>query len=223
MKQARFRVEPPEAQAHVTELLGRRADLEPGVGGLCAAYQVLCATFEQGRPLYLCGNGGSFCDAEHIKSELSKRFVRPRPLPADVVARLAGTALGSELARTLEQGLPVIVLGESHGLRSAFANDRDGDFVYAQELNSLAGHLPGGALLAISTSGRSRNVLAAVALGRALGLRTVGFTGLGVNPLGELAEVAWQVPGRDTPEIQENQVIFYHALCRMVEARFFPG
>ena len=217
------RISPGEARAELARLVERHPELGACVEGFVGAYDALCACFRGGGPLYVCGNGGSFSDAQHIKSELSKRFMRPRPIGEEVKARLAGSELGRELAGRLEAGLPVIVLGESHSLHSAFCNDSEPDFAFAQELHSFASHVPGGALLAISTSGRSRNVLAAATVARAFELPVIAFTGPRENPLAAMADVAWLAPGGDTPEIQENQVVLYHAMCRMIEVAFFAG
>ena len=94
--------------------------------------------FEAGGIFYLCGNGGSFADAVHIKGELAKGFECLRPITnSEIIGRLQKSDPGPELVKQLEQGLPVIVLGESHSLRSAYENDREGRFSYAQELNSF--------------------------------------------------------------------------------------
>lgn len=219
----RDRISPAKAGAELERLLERRPELGAYVEGFVGAYRALCECFRGGGPLYVCGNGGSFSDAQHIKSELSKRFMRPRPIGEQVKARLSESELGGELAGRLEAGLPVIVLGESHSLHSAFCNDSEPDFAFAQELHSFASHVSGGALLAISTSGQSRNVLAAATVARAFELPVISFTGPQENPLAALAEVAWQAPGENTPEVQENQVVLYHAMCRMIEVAFFAG
>jgi len=215
---------PAGAAGVVAELAGRRPDLRGATGGLAAAWRLIARTFEAGGILYLCGNGGSFADAVHIKGELGKRFGQARPLTdAGLMERLRTSELGRQLGERLEGGLPAVVLGESHSLRSAVDNDGEARFHFAQELHSLAAWVRGGALLGISTSGRAENVLAAMTLARAHGLGTISFTGPADSPLARLAEVDWRVPGATTAEIQENQAPLYHALCRMLEVHFFGG
>ena len=213
---------PAAVAALADELFNRRPDLASARPGLIDAYLALVETFNSAGVLYICGNGGSFADALHIKGELAKGFRKSRPLSDPVLTeRLNQTPLGTQLLDNLQSGLPVIVLGESHSLRSAYANDRDPDLTYAQELHSFAAHLKTGALLAISTSGTATNVIAAACLAQAYGLTTIAFTGSTGGPLAQIANIDWRVPGAGTPAIQENQLPLYHALCAMLEAYFF--
>ncbi len=208
----------------IEELLRGNPELRDSIDGLKRTVSAIAETFRRGGILYVAGNGGSFADAVHIKGELAKSFIKKRPLSNPSIAeslRQAGR-MGEELLRDLEEGLPVVVLGESHSLRSAYANDRNPDFVYAQELNSFASHIREGAFLGISTSGNANNVLSAAALARAYGLPVIGFTGPGGGELSKLADIAWKAPGDTTHRIQEYQVILYHAMCILLEEILFP-
>ena len=196
--------------------------LEQSRSGLIVTYHALAETFSKGGILYLCGNGGSFADAVHIKGELGKRFILARPISdPKVIGNLKGLPNGEKILKELDMGLPVIVLGESHALRSAAENDGDPILAYAQELNSFAPHLPGGALLGISTSGSAKNVIAAMTLARAYGMRTISFTGPKGGPLSKLSDIDWRAVGESTAQVQENQLPLYHALCEMLESNFF--
>ncbi|HEX9933669.1 MAG TPA: SIS domain-containing protein [bacterium] len=213
---------PKAIQAMVDGLFRRRADLTGAREGLIQTYWALAELFAAGGIFFLCGNGGSFADAVHIKGELAKSFEKSHPISsAEVLAELEQSDLGRELAGQLEQGFPVIVLGESHSLRSAFANDTQSQYSYAQELNAFAAYIKCGVLMGISTSGNSRNVNAAVTLAKAYRYKTIGFTGPIGGELSRLADIIWRVPGGSTAEIQENQAPLYHGLCRMIEAHFF--
>ncbi|MBN1764808.1 MAG: SIS domain-containing protein [Sedimentisphaerales bacterium] len=213
---------PDDLEIIVTQVCNRFEHLKVSAEGLRSACRAITETIDAGGMIYLCGNGGSFADAMHIKGELAKSFCQPRPLTdKKVIANLQATEIGQKLIGLLEQGLPVIVLGESHSLRSAFENDCDAELSYAQELNAFAGHIPGGLLFGISTSGNARNVIAAMTLARAYGMTTVSFTGQDGGRIAKLADIAWRVPGYTTHEIQENQIPLYHALCLMVELYFF--
>ncbi len=213
---------PPQVKQAMDEMLERFGFLDSAREGLEKSYRAIVKTYEAGGIFYLCGNGGSFADAIHIKGELAKSFMIRRSLTqGPVYDALQATAEGRVLAGKLEPGFPVIVLGESHSIRSAYENDRDPVYSYAQELLSFAGHGRPGVLMGISTSGNAKNVTAAILTAKACGLVTIGFTGPGGGRLAEIADIPWRVPGKNTPEIQENQVVLYHALCRMVEGHFF--
>jgi len=129
--------------------------------------------------------------------------------------------MGKKLIANLEGGFPVIVLGESHSLRSAYENDRDPILSYAQELYSFTPLLRPSVFMGISTSGNAANVIAAITLAQANQFTTISFTGPAGGALAQLADIAWRVPGDSTAEIQENQVPLYHALCRMIEIHLF--
>ena len=159
-------------------------------------------------------------DALHISGELAKSYVRRRPLPERLHARLAAQPDGELLARNLEPGLRAVVLGANPSLASAVANDApDRDVNLAQELLALA--RPGDVLLGISTSGNARNVIYAAQTARALGLTVIALTGEDGGRLAGLADVAIRVPARRTDRVQELHVQCYHALCEMLEIEFF--
>jgi len=209
---------PPRAAAAYRELL---ADERLGNAPVTLrhAYDRIIASLEDGGTLYLCGNGGSMADALHISGELLKAFALPRPVPASLSSRLAGLPHGDDLARHLQRGLRAHVLGSNPALASAVANDVPlRGMVLAQELYALARE--GDVLLALSTSGASLNILRAVALGRALGVTTIGLTGRAPNPLVDLADIAVSVPRDRTDEVQELHQVLYHRLCLMIEAYF---
>lgn len=205
------------------QLFDRHRDLKPTRSALIDSFAAIVDTFENHGILYLCGNGGSFADAMHIKGELAKSFIDPRPIAdPDVLARLKQLEVGPALSDNLERGFPVVVLGESHSIRSAYANDRDPRFIYAQELNAFASHITPGVLLAISTSGNAANVIAAATLAKAYQFTTIALTGPDGGRLAELADILLRTPA-DPPVtwcIQENQQPLYHALCLMLEAHF---
>ena len=187
---------------------------------LMRAFHALARCFRTGGTLFLCGNGGSMADALHISGELSKSYVRRRPLPERLHARLAAQPDGELLARNLEPGLRAVVLGANPSLASAVANDApDRDVNLAQELVALA--RPGDVLLGISTSGNARNVAYAAQVARALDLTVIALTGEDGGRLAGLADVTVRVPARRTDRVQELHVQCYHALCEMLEIEFF--
>jgi D-sedoheptulose 7-phosphate isomerase len=201
----------------------KHPELADSRDGLLAACQAIIDCFDKGGILYLCGNGGSFADASHIKGELAKSFARKRTVTDEaLLKKLQSSDTGKRLAETLEVGFPVVVLGESHSLRSAFENDRDPVLHYAQELHAFAAHIKRGVFLGLSTSGDAQNVYAAMTLAAALDLTTISFTGPAGGKLAEIADIDWRTPAGTNPsEIQEEQLPLYHALCLMIEANYF--
>jgi D-sedoheptulose 7-phosphate isomerase len=149
------------------------------------------ATLASGGRVLICGNGGSAADAQHLAGELVGRFRYERaPMPA-----VALTADG------------VIV--------SALANDYGWASVFSRQVEALG--RPGDLLFAISTSGRSENVIAAVATARARGLHTTGLVGGRGSPLELAVEHALVVPSNDTPLIQQAHRAVLHTICALVE------
>ncbi len=170
--------------------------VELEAGRVVAAAELLIETFRAGGRALVFGNGGSASDAQHLASELAGRFDRERPaLPA-----LALTANTSDLT----------AIGNDYGFEQVFArlvqaHGRSGDVA-----------------IALSTSGRSANVNAAVAEARARGLRSIGLVGKGGGELASLVDVAVVVPSESTARIQECHITVVHALCELVDAALFP-
>jgi len=210
----------PGALAVLDALFDRELALEPVRASLIAAAACLVGGWRGGGSLFLCGNGGSHADACHIAGELVKSYVLARPLPAARQAALAGLPGGGSLARDLQAGVPAVVLGANAAATSAIENDlpRPG-LGLAQELNALG--RSGDVLLAISTSGRSRNVVDAAVVARSLGMAVVALTGTGPSELADVADVVIAAPGGSTDRIQESHRLLYHALCEALEVELF--
>lgn len=208
-------------QALLEELLMRYPALETVQKTLTAACLMLTECFAGGGKLLIAGNGGSCADAEHIVGELMKGFLKKRELPQELQKRLQkeDKENGPLLAAKLQGGLPAVALNSHPGLATAFANDVDGDMVYAQQLCTYG--LPGDVFLGISTSGNARNVDYAVTVAKAKSMRVIGLTGADGGKLGRRADVAIMVPERETYKIQELHLPVYHALCLMLEEGFF--
>ncbi len=184
-----------------------------------ATSRIVCSQ-QSGGTLFVGGNGGSFADALHIAGELAKSFERDRPLDEALRAKLAQLSGGNDLGDQLQRGVRVVALGANPALTSAIDNDVAMRHLgLAQELCALG--RPGDVLLAISTSGRSRNILNACHVARALDIDVVALTGAGPNALSELSNVAIHAAGAGTAEIQTAYVAAYHQLCREVEEGLF--
>lgn len=210
----------PEQRAILQRLLGDNPALTPLRSGLLDAYALLQGAFEAGGKLLLCGNGGSAADADHIVGELMKGFLKRRPLTAEERALLDDTPdMPAGFADRLQGALPALSLNTHGALLSAYANDVDASMVYAQQVWALG--QGGDALLALSTSGNSRNVVNAVHAARAKGLRTLAITGEKESALSALCDVTLRLPSTETYRVQEYTLPVYHALCALLEDAFF--
>ncbi len=203
------------------ELIERYPDLESCAAAVAQAFETLRTVYRSGGKLLICGNGGSAADSEHIVGELMKAFCLARPIPEAVQHKLA-TAFpgeGQRLAAKLQGALPAISLVSHSALMTAHANDVAADMVFAQQVYGYG--QPGDAVLGISTSGNSANVIHALQVGYVLGLHPIGLTGRIGGRMRELCKVTICVPADSTSEIQERHLPIYHTLCRMLEQEFF--
>lgn len=187
------------AYAHIVasaELNRRTADTS--LDSVLQAANVIAECFRRGNKLFLCGNGGSAADAQHVAAEfvnrLSKDFERP--------------------------GLPAIALTTDTSFITAYANDFGYDGVFERQLTALG--QPHDVLLGISTSGNSVNVIKAVDAARKMGLLTIGLIGEG-GEMASLVDHPIVVPSRDTQHIQEALLTIEHVICLLVERALFAG
>ncbi|MCM1100390.1 MAG: SIS domain-containing protein [Clostridium sp.] len=185
------------------------------------SYSVLEKCFLNGGKLLIAGNGGSCADAEHIVGELMKGFCLTRPTDEAFAAKLNAIDPngGPELSRVLQGALPAIALDGHNALSTAYANDVDGRYCFAQQVYGYGRE--GDVFLGISTSGNSFNVITAATVAKAKDMKILGLTGEGGGRLSELADVIVRVPERETYRIQELHLPVYHCLCLMLEERFF--
>jgi D-sedoheptulose 7-phosphate isomerase len=144
-----------------------------------------------GNKLLLIGNGGSAADAQHIAAEFVGRYKRQRPTYAAIALTTDTSAL------------------------TAIANDFGFEQVFTRQIEGLG--VRGDVLVALTTSGRSPNILAALRTARQRGLVTIGFTGMGGRALGEYCDHLLISPSHDTPVIQQIHLTAAHAICDAVE------
>lgn len=206
---------------HLALLINRYPVLEPVKEAIFQAYCLLEKCYEGGGKLLIGGNGGSSADSEHIVGELMKGFCKKRQVPEDFAGKLmeADKERGRYLAEKLQQGLPAIALTGHTALSTAYLNDVDGLLTIAQQLYGYG--KKGDVFLGISTSGNSENILYAAAAARAMEIPVIALTGKDGGRLAEAADVAIIVPEQETYRIQELHLPVYHALCLMLEERFF--
>lgn len=175
-------------QAH---LAIARATMDAVVTDFDAALTALAAVVRADRKILFCGNGGSAADAQHLATELVVRYVTDR-------APIAAIALTTD----------------SSALTAA-ANDLGYDQVFARQVRALGNE--GDALIAISTSGRSPNVLNALQQARRQGLVTIGLVGNDGGSMREYSDILLTVPARNTAHIQEMHILIGHLLCGALE------
>jgi D-sedoheptulose 7-phosphate isomerase len=163
---------------------------------IARAGDLLAATFKKGGRVFSCGNGGSMCDAMHFAEELSGRYRLDRPALAAVAISDAGYV-------------------------SCVGNDYGYDHVFARYLEAHA--RSGDVLLAISTSGKSKNILAAAATAKKLGVTTIGLTGRAGAPLAAACDSCIATPaGKFADRVQELHIKVIHILIELIERQMFP-
>ena len=150
-------------------------------------------TVARGRTVFFCGNGGSAAEAQHLATELAVRFTRDRA------------------------ALPALALGTDTALLTAAGNDYGFERVFARQIEALGRR--GDLLVALTTSGRSPNVLEAVRAARARGLRVAGMTGQAGAAFARRCDVAVVVPSLETARIQEVHLLVGHICCERAEER----
>jgi D-sedoheptulose 7-phosphate isomerase len=151
----------------------------------------IAGSLREGGKLLTCGNGGSASDAEHIAAEFVGRFRRER------------------------RGRPAVALTACTATITSIANDYGFENVFARQVDAHGD--PGDILIAISTSGRSPNVQAAVRAAKNLGIYSIALTGRNREGLAELADVALAVPSTVTAEIQQCHIAIAHAICETLD------
>ena len=207
-------------QVHYDLLLARYPALAAQGEQILAMFETVASVYHAGGKLLVCGNGGSCADAEHIVGELMKCFLIRRPIPAALDAALAAYGEDGEALRShLEGALPAISLCGHNALTTAYLNDTEPTMTFAQQVVGYGRR--GDVLLAISTSGNSRNCVYAATVAKAMGLKVIALTGEKASKLSALADVTVKAPSSETFKIQEYHLPIYHALCAMLEAEFF--
>jgi D-sedoheptulose 7-phosphate isomerase len=199
--------------AHIDDLIARYSALEECRTSIQEAYDLLAATFRNDGKLLICGNGGSAADADHWAGELLKGFSHPRPLTVSMSKGLA-----PKMAGRLQWAFPVVPLTGFPAFSTAFGNDVDPEYVFAQLVLALG--RSGDVLAALSTSGNAPNVCRAAELARARRLPVLALTGKSGGKLKASADVCICVPAEQTPHVQEFHLPIYHCLSLMLEEHF---
>ncbi len=163
-------------------------------GTLLKIAGIFTEILQNGGTIYLCGNGGSAADAQHVAAEFVGRFLRER------------------------RPLPAIALTTNTSILTAIGNDYDFSQVFARQVRAQVTMKD--VVAGITTSGKSPNVLQAMKAAREAGAKTIGFTGEPGEPLGSLCDACLKVPSSSTPRIQEAHILSWHVICDLVERHF---
>lgn len=182
------------------------------------ALEAIVTALQAGGRIYVCGNGGSASDAEHIVGELGKSFEMDRPIDSRLLEALSQFGKkGALLSKKLEAGIPAFSLNSQISLISAIGNDIGFPYVFAQQIATYG--RAGDVLICISTSGNSENVVLAAITAKAKALSVVSLTGRDGGELRSLSDYCIRVGLIRTAAIQEKHIMIYHLLCREIESR----
>jgi D-sedoheptulose 7-phosphate isomerase len=186
--------------SNVTNLLRRSLDqhlqalqtvLDSGLANVESSGRAICEALAAGNKILLCGNGGSAADAQHIAAELVGRYEEQR------------------------RPYPAIALTTDTSALTALSNDFGYEEVFARQVQALC--KPGDVLIAISTSGKSPNVVRAAETARSLGCKVIGLTGVDAEPLADYCFITVQVLSERTARVQEAHITIGHLWCEMVD------
>ena len=178
-------------QIFLESIAVKQETLKKNLGLIIRAAEAIIGALKSGHKLFFCGNGGSAADSQHIAAEFVGRFQKER------------------------KALPAIALTTDSSALTALGNDYSFDIVFSRPLQALG--QKGDVLIAISTSGNSKNVLEAVKQAKAMGITTVGVTGGSGGPLASLSDIAIIAASTKTARIQESHLVIFHSLCELVE------
>ena len=159
------------------------------------AADMIIKAYRSGKKTLLAGNGGSAADAQHIAGEFVSKFYFDRP------------------------GIPSIALTTDTSILTAIGNDYGFERLFARQVEAQG--VEGDVFIGISTSGNSKNIVAALRAGKEKGIHTIGLTGSKPCEMDGLCDITLKVPSDQTPRIQESHIMIGHILCGLVEADLF--
>ncbi|HAG50704.1 MAG: phosphoheptose isomerase [Deltaproteobacteria bacterium GWC2_42_51] len=159
--------------------------------------ELIAEAFKAGNKLLLCGNGGSAADAQHLAAEFVNRFAIERP------------------------PLPAIALSTDTSILTSIGNDYSFDQAFSKQIKAIGKE--GDILLAISTSGESKNVIMAVKVARDMGIKAIGLTGKGGGKMAKMVDILLNVDSNITARIQEVHITVGHIICELVDHILFQG
>lgn len=167
---------------------------QSGISQVIAAAEAIVQSIKQGGTVYICGNGGSAADAQHIAAELVGRFQRER------------------------KALPAVALTTDTSIISSISNDYGYEHIFKRQVEALVRE--NDILWAISTSGTSANIIAAVESAKNIGATVLAFTGRSGSKLEEICDICFCAGSNSTARSQELHQLAYHIICDLVEQNF---
>ncbi len=173
----------------------KKESLETLVGPIEKSARVIVSSLKKGGVLITCGNGGSAADAQHLSAELVGRYLLDR------------------------KPLPAIALSTNTSSLTAIGNDYGYDFTFERQLMALG--KKGDVLVCLSTSGNSKNVVAAAKKAIKMGIKTIAMTGNNGGILKGVCDINIIVPSKSTPRIQEVHELVFHTICEIIEKELF--
>jgi len=184
----------------ISELIRKSIETKEKLADSCLeqieAIATLCiTTLRNGGKLIFCGNGGSAADSQHLAAELVVRFKKDR------------------------RSLPALSLNTNTSILTAAGNDYGFSTIFSRQLESLAEKKD--VLIAITTSGKSQNIIEAVKKARKLGVKTIAFTGKKGKAFAKQCTLSLVVPETDTARIQEAHACVGHIVCELIEQHLF--
>jgi D-sedoheptulose 7-phosphate isomerase len=185
------------------------------------SYKILKISYSHNGKLLVAGNGGSAADSNHIVGELMKSFIKKRSPKKDFLETISAidSDTGIYLSNKLQGALSAISLCNNTALITASLNDVDGNVVFAQQVNGYGEK--NDVFLGISTSGNSKDIIYAMVVAKAKGLKTIALTGNTGGKIAKIADVSIIIPETETYKIQELHLPVYHAFCLQLEEDFF--
>lgn len=202
------------------ELFVRYPKLHSCKNDIDKALNLMEETYCSGGTIYICGNGGSASDSEHIVGELMKGFLSKRQLShAETENFKKALENGDKFAAKIQRAIPAVSLTSQSSILTAYCNDVDSDFIYAQLVYGYARE--NDLIIGISTSGNSKNVVNAVKAAKVRSAKTLSLTGLNESLLSSLSDVTIRVPETETYKVQELHLPVYHYLCAAMEYDLF--
>jgi len=185
------------------------------------AIELLCDCFAMNGKLLICGNGGSSADSLHIVGELMKSFKLKRPIIkyfSERILRMFPEQV--ELFNKLQGAFRALSLSEETSLTSAIENDIDPQLVFAQQVYGYG--VLGDTLLAITTSGKSKNIIRACQIARVMNMKVIGLSGNSPSKeFDDLCDIIIKAPSSETHIVQEYHTAIYHAICLGIENEFY--
>jgi len=167
------------------------------VSDIAEATKIIKKALKSGGKVLIFGNGGSAADAQHIASEFVNRFSKDR------------------------KAYSAIALTTNTSVLTSIGNDSSFNNIFARQVEALG--RKGDVAWAISTSGKSKNVVSALEVARSLGLKTILLTGSAAGAIGDSVDCLVKIPSKSTPRIQELHITVAHIICELVEEKLSSG